>query len=382
MLSEQPTAPLPSPEPAAPAKPKRSSRAFGCGFMVVIFLGLLTVGLIGAEVGMNNLLQGMILAMLPAPIYISIALWLDRFESEPTRLLVYAFLWGATGAVFVSYVLNTLFGSMVAATLSADDANRLMATISAPVVEELAKGLALFALFFWRRDEFDNITDGIVYAAMVALGFAMVENFLYYGRALSEGGDAAAQTFVLRGMIAPFSHPLFTVMTGIGLGWARQSGKKSLRWIGPLLGLSAAIFLHALWNLSASTNGEVFLGVYVVVMMPAFFGVGIVVYFSLKREGNIIRQQLAGDFHQGLLTEEEYQSLNRSMKRMRRSWRALLRGGHRSWLACRRFHQTASELAFHRWRIERDGAEPNEQSQQIEHGHMAQMQMLRQQIRQ
>lgn len=368
-------------ETVASAKPAKASRLIGCGILVVLFFGLLTVGLIGAEVGMSNLMQGMILAMIPAPFYIAVALWLDRFESEPTRLLVYAFVWGAAGAIFISYVLNTLFGAIVAQTQSGGDANRLMAIISAPVVEEISKGLALFTLFFWKKDEFDNITDGIVYAALVALGFAMVENFLYYGRALSEGTEVATQTFILRGLIAPFSHPLFTAMTGIGLGWAQQSGKRAIRWIGPLLGLAGAILLHALWNLSATISGEVFLGIYVIVMMPAFIGVGIVVFFSLKREGGIIRQHLSPDIAQGQLTDEEYQALGRSVQRMKRSWRALRRGGRTSWRACRRFHQTASELAFHRWRIERDGIEVNDQLRQIEAHYVATLQELRQKIR-
>ena len=369
-------------ETVASAKPAKASRLIGCGLSAVLLLGLLTIALIGAEVGMSHLIQAMILAMIPAPFYIAIALWLDRFEAEPTRLLVYAFVWGAAGAIFISYVLNTLFGAIVAQTQTGDSANQLMAVISAPVVEEVSKGLALFTLFFWKKDEFDNITDGIVYAALVALGFAMVENFLYYGRALSEGVQTATQTFILRGIIAPFSHPLFTAMTGIGLGWAQQSGKKSARWIGPLAGLACAILLHALWNFSATISGEVFLGIYVIVMMPAFLGVGIVVFFSLKREGRIIRQHLSSDRAEGRLTEEEYNALGRSIQRMRRSWRALRRGGPSSWRACRRFHQTASELAFHRWRVERDQLELTDQLLQIELLHLAALQQLRQNIRQ
>jgi len=97
---------------------------------------------------------------------------------------------------------------------------------SAPLVEESAKGLALLILFFWKKDEFDDVIDGIVYAAMVGLGFAMGENILYYGRELLAGGIVGSLSlFVLRGMLAPFSHPLFTSMTGIGLGLAPQSNR-------------------------------------------------------------------------------------------------------------------------------------------------------------
>ena len=60
------------------------------------------------------------------------------------------------------------------------------AVISAPLVEESAKAIILLIFFFAKRDEFDGVVDGIVYAAMVGLGFAMTENIQYYGRAAFE----------------------------------------------------------------------------------------------------------------------------------------------------------------------------------------------------
>ncbi len=40
-------------------------------------------------------------------------LWLDRWEPEPPRLLVLAFLWGASVAVVVSVVLELVFESVI-----------------------------------------------------------------------------------------------------------------------------------------------------------------------------------------------------------------------------------------------------------------------------
>src|SRR5437588_379759 len=94
---------------------------------------------------------------------------------------------------------------------------------SSPIVEEFSKGSLLFILFWWKKDEFDGVVDGIVYAGMIGLGFAMTENFLYYGKAALAGGDYLTVIFRLRGIESPFAHPLFTSMTGIGLGLARQS---------------------------------------------------------------------------------------------------------------------------------------------------------------
>ena len=64
----------------------------------------------------------------------------------------------------------------------------------------------LYAIYRWRRHEFDGVLDGIVYAGMVGLGFAFTENVLYYGRTALEGGDVLAATFFVRGVMAPFAH--------------------------------------------------------------------------------------------------------------------------------------------------------------------------------
>ena len=154
-----------------------------------------------------------------------LVLWIDRYESEPYWMLATAFFWGALVAVFFAFVINTASAMAVALMTDSMKAGETFgAVISAPIVEETAKALILFIFFFWKKDEFDGVIDGIVYAAMAGLGFAMTENIQYYGRAVMQaGGEGLTFVFILRGALAPFSHPLFTSMTGIGLGLARQS---------------------------------------------------------------------------------------------------------------------------------------------------------------
>src|SRR4029079_16290335 len=134
-----------------------------------------------------------------------------------------------------------------------------------------AKALILFIFFFAKKDEFDGAIDGIVYAAMVGLGFAMTENIQYYGNAVMEGGGTLTFVFILRGFLAPFSHPMFTSMTGIGLGLARQTRNMVVKFITPVVGLLMAIFMHSIWNGSGRIfGGGVFLLTYILIMVPAF----------------------------------------------------------------------------------------------------------------
>lgn len=318
-----------------------------------LFVGLVTLVLLGLSTGLIGLLGGIVLALIPVPFYLLLALWIDRFEKEPVWMLAAAFLWGATVAVFVAFILNTLAEAIIAIPFAAY-ASVAAATLSAPLVEELAKGLALIIFYFWQRDEFDNVLDGILYAAMVGLGFAMTENILYYGRTISEGtSGGTAVTFFMRGVVSPFAHPFFTSMTGIGLGIARQAAKGSAwKLVAPAAGLCLAMGLHCLWNLSASL-GAVFLVIYVLIMVPAFLAVLGLIVFSLRKEGRIIREHLAAELASGFFDPKSFEALCTIRGRFGESCSALGRGGFANWRTRSQYQALASELAFHRWRTAR-----------------------------
>src|SRR6476661_5571338 len=150
---------------------------------IAIFLGLLVLLLIGIETGPVALLLGFFAATIPVPLYIALVLWIDRYEGEPLWMLATAFLWCAFVSTFAAFFLNTTFQLIVTAVASASAGEAFAAVIYAPIVEESGKALILFIFFFWKKDEFDGVIDGIVYASLTALGFAMTENILYYGRA-------------------------------------------------------------------------------------------------------------------------------------------------------------------------------------------------------
>src|SRR5512145_3129385 len=104
----------------------------------------------GASVGTMPLAVASLLALVPVPIYLASVLALDRFEREPPHLLLFAFVWGATGAVALA-----LFLYGVARGLGAPDF--FLVYLSAPVFEEGAKALVLVALYVRKRTEFDGV---------------------------------------------------------------------------------------------------------------------------------------------------------------------------------------------------------------------------------
>lgn len=294
------------------------------------------------EVGLPALTVGIITATLPIPLYLALILWIDRFEHEPRYLLFACFLWGATASVFIAMLVNTTVSMTV---------GRLATTvISAPIIEEIAKAAVLFAVFYIKREEFNGIVDGIIYAAITALGFAMVENFAYYGRAFAGvyPGVGLDGLFLIRGIQSPYLHPFFTAMTGIGLGWAAQTQNKALRILVPFVGLGCAIFFHSLWNFAATLG--ISNVVYFILMVPAFMAILVIAGFGLRREKRIISEQLVAYVNAGRLTPTEYEHLISLRRRFFNSIRALFSKGFSGWNAQRRCNQAASELAFQRHR--------------------------------
>ncbi|MGZ5405840.1 MAG: PrsW family intramembrane metalloprotease, partial [Nocardioides sp.] len=232
--------------------------------------------------------------------------------------------------------------------------------------EEFAKGLFLLLLLWWRRHELDGILDGIVYAGMVGIGFAFVENILYLGAAyngtdgMGPGGTAEVTTvFVLRCLISPFAHPLFTTFIGIGVGIAVSSRRGSVRFFAPLLGYVLAVLSHGLWNASTLYGVTGFGGVYLFVMAPAFLGMIALAIWARRSERRMLTAALNDAAQRGLIPATDIGWL--VDLRARRASRAFAReyGGEEAHRAMLDYQQAAIELGFLHHRYLRGTAPPD-----------------------
>jgi RsiW-degrading membrane proteinase PrsW (M82 family) len=299
---------------------------------------------------------GALLAFPPLIVYLWLPWVIDRYDPEPWWCLALTLLWGGVAAAGFSGLINT--GAVEAAQSiyggnarqAAQFGEAIGACVSAPLVEEFWKGLAVFGIFFFLRREFDGVVDGIIYGTFAALGFAATENVIYYSRAqltdtLSHGSGALASTFLLRGILSPWGHPLYTSMTGIGFGIARETSKTWLRWMAPVFGYGFAVFLHALWNGAATISGMV-----TMLMLPlwilfvfAFFGI---IVWLVVRKGRIIRANLRDEVLIGTLTEQELVLICSPFGRLRASF------GHGG-SAGRRFVAHGARLGLCKWHAAR-----------------------------
>jgi RsiW-degrading membrane proteinase PrsW (M82 family) len=311
---------------------------FGAGVMMLVLL------LVGAP---HSLLLAAALAALPVGPLVGCYLWLDRYEPEPRRLLALGLVWGGCVATAAALLIQGVGGWVAGFT----DIQTL--TVVAPVSEEATKGAFLLLLLWWRRHELDGILDGIVYAGMVGIGFAFVENTLYLAAAyngtagLGPGGTEALTTvFVLRGVASPFAHPLFTCFTGIGVGIAVNSRVPWVRWAAPVLGYCAAVLAHAAWNVSTLAGARGFVGMYALVMAPVFVSLVAFAIWSRRAERRMLTVALTDAAQHGLLPATDIGwVVDLRARRHSRAW-ARAHGGPAAERAMMEYQQAAVELGF------------------------------------
>ena len=293
---------------------------------------------------------GIALALPTAAAIVAALLWLDRLEPEPRLNLLFAFLGGAGMATLLALVVNTVSKNyVVVPAFGAVEGTLIFNSIAAPIVEETAKGGVLLMLLRLRRQEIDGPTDGIVYAAMVGVGFALSENVNYYMRGLHMGGTVLAYTVVLRGLIAPLCHPLFTSMTGLGVAYSaeRRGGSRA----GILIGWVAAIVLHALWNTSGRFKLPGLAIVYALLLIVLLVLVAILAHDRHKLV-RLIARHVPAYAGNGLVTAEDVLMLSSlGGRRQARAW-ARLHGGMRSVRSMSDYQLAATELALLHHRVE------------------------------
>jgi protease PrsW len=316
-----------------------------CGTAVgLIIIGLTAVNPVGTGIGFA-------LSSVAMTVVLFAYLWLDRWEPEPPRLLVFAFLWGASVAVIGASIIQIFVESAINPVQS-DDVSWVSVAISAPLTEEAAKGLFLLLMMTGlRRNELNSLTDCLVYAGLIGAGFAWLEDILYIG-----GGETVGEslgTAALRLIMGPFAHSLFTTMFGIGVYFALQQ-RNAVAKVGYIaLGYLGAVFMHGLWNGSSLLSVGAYFTVYVFWMVPIFaLAIGLGVQ-SRRREQRVVAEKLPGMVAAGLVTPNEATWLGSIRDRKAAIGQAARFGGKPAAKAVKNFAAQVVELAFVRDRIDR-----------------------------
>lgn len=155
-----------------------------------------------------------LLAVLPTIFMIVFIYYKDSYEKEPVGLLVSLFALGMAGTIpAVAY--ETAGDAFIGLFFYKNSGiyNLISAFLGVALVEE---GVKFIALYFrtWKNPNYNYKFDGIVYAVLVSLGFATVENILY----VLEGGLSVA---IARALLSVPSHAIDAVYMGFYYGYAK-----------------------------------------------------------------------------------------------------------------------------------------------------------------
>ena len=264
------------------------------GFLILGVISLVVIGFLFIALGPGVVAIGGVMALVPLAIVLFGIRWIDRWEPEPRSALLFAFLWGAAVAVLVALIVGLVAEEVLVAAGTSDAAlDFLGAVIQAPIVEELAKGFGVLLIFLVARKHFDGPVDGIVYAATVAAGFAFTENILYFGAELGGGeGASVVGVFIIRGIMSPFAHAMFTLCTGLAIGLAARRRGVLPGLIAFVIGVIPAMALHALWNGATFVVGDEFFLYYVIVQVPLFIGAIVLVAGLRRHEARLTKIRL------------------------------------------------------------------------------------------
>lgn len=330
-------------------------------------------------------------AVVQTLVFLLLIRFLDLYEHEPLSILGVMALWGAIGATSLSAIGN----GIVREVLPPDIDLVFGPAISAPLVEELAKGSALIAAFTfaaWGHRRFGimqlgGVTDGIVYGAAVGLGFAFTEDIHYLlSAAASEGLDAGLTLFLSRrdffgtGML---QHAIYTAAFGAGLGLATWSRTWVARVAFPAIGLILAMTLHGINNglvrvlqttrhgfdeTVAFLEGRAPAGLQremldteqtaLTVMWILDYVVGITFFVCvalwLHHQRRVIRAELAEEIDSGLIDPRDTELVPSYLRRVQWYWRLFRVGELERLRSIRRLHIELAKLAFLKWRVGRD----------------------------
>jgi protease PrsW len=303
------------------------------------------------------LLGALFFGFVPMFLFAVFVNWLDRYEKEPKLLLGAAFVWGVVIAGGGAYILNTAFGIGIYALTGSEGAAEFGTTsIVAPIIEEALKGLAVLVVFLMFRNEFDSVLDGVVYAAVTAMGFAALENVLYIYRNgyLESGWEGFWVLVIIRVALVGWMHPFFTAFTGIGLAIARMTRNVLAKIIAVPTGYAIAVVAHAFHNTFSGLIGGVeglLAGTFV-----DYLGYAVMLIFiiwMIVYERNILKKNLRDELNNGLISPKQYNSAT-SFFQTNAHLSALTSGTFRS---TARFYQVCGELAHKKEQLAKIGDE-------------------------
>lgn len=296
-------------------------------------------------------------AALAAPtalVYAALFIWLDRFRPQNVLVWLLTFGWGAAASTWFSLHTNTWLGRQMATTDADADMGSRAAIFSAPFTEEVSKATVLFLLLILFQRKIVSRLSMVALAGLSAIGFAFVENIIYYGRVITYAvtdisvanpEESIREIVLLRGLYTSFGHPLFTILTATGLVVGMQARSRIVRIVAPLAGFLMSVLGHMIFNGLSSTRPVdalkiPWIGALVLVaLLIASLAI------SVAQQSRLIRHRLTDYQKQGWLTERDVELFSGPFRRYTYLAKSIFWGPKRWWYTAKLVRRV-TELAY------------------------------------
>ena len=293
---------------------------------------------------------------------------LDQFEPEPASLIAIALLWGGVVALSFAAIANSLFLTFLQNVLPSSQVESWGASLVAPINEEFYKGVGLLMIFLIARAEIDSLMDGLVYGAMIGLGFQVMENVQYFIHAAAQSGDpgigAVIGIFFVRVLIAGlYSHMLFTGLLGFGFAYF-ITRRPTQPWARRATVLAVFIFLawaaHFVWNSPwldslMQGNSGAFVLALIIKGLPFLVLLVLIGIFARRRELRAFALLMAEEVGGDVVTHEEFHVLRSGRRRRRVARRVKRQKGAMAGRVVKRLMREQMNLALFRSKVNQQG---------------------------
>ncbi len=298
-----------------------------------------------------------VLAIAMVAIYLVVLNAIDRYEKEPTSILIACVLLGAIVAPFIVAAIFAVMGRGFDLPLDFVAGGATDAWTG--IVEESVSGVLLLILVFLIRDEFDDVLDGIVYGAALGAGFGAAESIWF---AIGGTGLLTTESIVAL-LVSAFNHAFYGAVFGAIVGYARWHGSTTRKWAIIVLGLATAALLHAFHDTLPTIMARV-LGrpedavaglsraIALTIDLLGLVTIFVAVILYWRREAQVLREQLRDEVATGVVTQPDYDTITSARRSIGRQMAALRSRGWRGFVSLHRLYATEAELAFVKRRLE------------------------------
>lgn len=300
----------------------------GAGLRVVLNMALPSAGLFAAADT-----AAIVTAGLFCFAFLLVLHHVDRWERTPAKLALVAFLGGGLAAPWAMALpgngaMMTLYAKIFGQSFAAD----WQAGLTAPFVEETAKGAMFLLLLGLAPVVIRTVYDGLIVGAYVGLGFQVLEDMLYgQNSAFSHFGvdqaGSVLHTFAMRAATGVASHALYTALFGAGLIYLIGTVAQPRRVGRGLALVLAAMVFHGVWDSTAAlAGGQVYplLALLLVMTVLPVLVLILAVRLGANRERGYARAVLAPEVANGTITHAELDAVAGDRSRRRRDRKAAL----------------------------------------------------------